>query len=173
MARADGAAIRPYPLRVAGWVSLAVALTASCLLALFLAWSDEAGHVYLEVVTRHQATRAALLPALLAAGLALLAVSATVAWLVALGASFRYAGPLYRLERNLDQALAAGPAPARPIRRGDQLQAEYRHFTEALDALRAHHDALARVLAEAGTAPPEEWPAVTAKLEWIESRARL
>jgi 4-amino-4-deoxy-L-arabinose transferase-like glycosyltransferase len=174
MAGAETAAPRRYTLRVAGWVALAVALTAVLLLAALLLFvSDGAGHSYLEAVTRQQATRDALAPALWAAGLALVAVSATVAWLAALHASFRYAGPLYRLERNLERALAEGPAAAGPIRHGDQLQAEYRRFAEALDALRAHHDALAQAVDQAGAADADGWPEALARLERTETRARL
>lgn len=179
MEKAEGGMADPtsgcrYPLDLAGRIALGVALAGALALAiLLLLIANDGGHTYLEVVTAHQLSHESLGPAMLIAGLVLLTLSAAMTWLIALQASFRYAGPLYRIERNLERALSEGPLPAIPIRGGDRLQAEFRQFSQALDALRAHHEALGQAVDAAEAADAQAWRAALARLEQIESRARL
>ena len=90
------------PMNLAGQIALAVALLAGLVLTgmLFLI-TDNRNRTYLEVITAHQLTQDSLMPAMLIAGLALVVVSAAISGLIALRASFRYAGPIYRIELNL------------------------------------------------------------------------
>jgi hypothetical protein len=164
------------PLNLAGRVALGVALLAGLVLTgmLFLI-TDSRNLAYLEVITAHQLTQESLLPAILIAGLALVAISAGISGLIALRASFRYAGPIYRIELNLRRALAEGPVKAIPIRHDDGMQLEFQQFNQALNSLREHHDALNAALAEvaAASTDPSVRLAAIHRLHQIDSRARL
>ena len=163
-------------LNLAGQVAFGVALLAALVLTgmLFLI-TDNYNRAYLEVITAHQLTQESLLPAILISGLALVAISAGISGLIALRASFRYAGPIYRIELNLRRALAEGPIKAIPIRHDDGMQLEFQQFNQALNSLREHHDTLTSALAEvaaASTAPSDRVAALT-HLHRIDARARL
>jgi nitrate/nitrite-specific signal transduction histidine kinase len=118
---------------------------------------------YLQSLSRLQISQERLMPLVLAAGLFLLTVSAFVTWLIALYSSFRIAGPLYRLTRNLEQELQQNRLERpMPIRRGDQFQTHGRLLREAVAALHDHYQDLGRQLMAmendlaGGTMAPDE-----------------
>lgn len=102
---------------------------------------------YLASLSHLQISQERLMPLVFAAGLFLLTVSAFVTWLIALYSSFRIAGPLYRLTRNLEQELEQQSLhrPA-PVRREDRLQSQARLLGEAVAALESHYEELGREL---------------------------
>lgn len=132
---------------------------------------------YFDAIASTSLTGAYLLPAMVAAGLIIVAVTALVTWLIALYSSFRVAGPLYRLARNLEDALARGPLRTVPIRSGDKLQLEARRMEHAVRALHAHHAELRLALAAAEQALQQGDAAAYAEalgnLQRIERRAQL
>lgn len=118
---------------------------------------------YLQSLSRLQISQERLMPLVLAAGLFLLTVSAFVTWLIALYSSFRIAGPLYRLTRNLEQELQQNSLERpMPIRSEDQLQTHGRLLREAVAALNDHYQDLGRQLMAmehdlaGGTLEPDE-----------------
>jgi methyl-accepting chemotaxis protein len=164
------------PLNLAGRVALGVALLAALVLtSMLLLITDNRNRAYLEVITAHQLTQDSLLPAMLAAGLALVVISAGISGLIALRASFRYAGPLYRIELNLRRALAEGPVAGIPIRHDDGMQLEFQQFNQAVNSLRDHHDALRTALAEVTAASTNisDRDAAMLRLHQIDSHARF
>lgn len=131
---------------------------------------------YFDAIASTSLTGSYLLPAMVAAGLIIVAVTALVTWLIALYSSFRVAGPLYRLARNLEDVMARGPLSATPIRRKDKLQLEAQRMEQAVEALHAHHAALRQSITAAeealqqGDAPA--YAAALAELRQIERRVR-
>lgn len=132
---------------------------------------------YYDAIASTSLTGAYLLPAMVAAGLVIVAVTALVTWLIALYSSFRVAGPLYRLARNLEDALARGPISAVPIRHSDKLQREAQRLEQAVDALHTHYGELRLAIAAAEDAlhkrDDRAYAAALAALQQIEHRARL
>ncbi len=167
------------PIQLAGRVALAVSLIALLLLAaMLLLISDEVGNSYLQILQTYQYTRNALAPALIAAGLILLAVGGLIAWMVSLYGSFRIAGPLYRLQRNLEQALEQGPVEPVPIRRSDRLQGHAAALSAASARLRAHYAELEDAAGQAARMLDSDedgthWPSAVERLRDLDSRARL
>ncbi|ROR34509.1 hypothetical protein [Inmirania thermothiophila] len=124
------------------------ALVAGTVVLAFLAaavWLAAAGTAggYETLVRGALALRRGLdLALLLAAGLAL-GLGALAAGAAALYASFRVVGPLYRIARNFERLLEAGPVPPVPVRRGDRLRREARLLERASAALEGHAAAVA------------------------------
>lgn len=115
------------------------------------------GEGYLDSLGRLQLSRDRLLPLVLAAGLFLLTVAAMVTWLIALYSSFRVAGPLYRLTRNLEHQLEENNLESPlPIRRGDQLQHHSRLLGRAVDRLRESYLEIRILLRELSALDPGE-----------------
>lgn len=163
-------------LKLAGRVALGVALLSALVLTgMLLLITDNRNRAYLEVITAHQLTQDSLLPAMLVAGLALVVISAGISGLIALRASFRYAGPIYRIELNLRRALVEGPVTGIPIRHDDGMQLEFQQFNLALNSLREHHDALQTALAEVAAASTNisVRDAAMVRLHQIDSHARF
>ena len=132
---------------------------------------------YLDAIASTSLSYAYLLPAMVAAGLLIVAVTGLVTWLIALYSSFRVAGPLYRLARNLEDAMARGPISAIPIRRSDKLQTEAHQFEQAVGALHAHYVEMRQAIDLAEEAARRaDRPALAAALDalkQIERRASL
>ncbi len=138
-----------YHVRLVGKLGLSVGVAATAVLLLTLTLiTHDGGESYGQIVQAHALTRQYLGPAMVVAGLVLLAIIGVITWLIALYSSFRIAGPLYRFSRNLELATAIGPVVPIKIRKDDALQQEAQAVDEALTAVRAHLAAL-RVEAEA------------------------
>lgn len=132
---------------------------------------------YFDAIASTSLSGAYLLPAMVAAGLLIVAVTGLVTWLIALYSSFRVAGPLYRLARNLEDVMARGPISAIRIRRSDKLQMEAHQFEQAVVSLHAHYEALRQAIAVAEDAAQRADGAALAAaldaLKQVERRARI
>lgn len=139
----------PFDVRLVARIALSVA-AAACLglLAIVLLVSEGAATTYGGAIGAADTARQNLRPALFAFGLAMVAIAGMAAWFFSLYASFRIAGPLYRLSRNLELALNVGPVPPIPIRKTDCLQTEWREFEAGMTTVRLHYEELDAALAK-------------------------
>lgn len=126
-------------------LSVAGAASLGLLLVLGLVSDDSAGS-YGQIVGAFDLARQSLGPALLVLGLALTGFAGLSAWLFSLYASFRIAGPLYRMARDLELQIDHGPVAPLPIRTTDHLQHEWKVFEASVAALRAQHEELRQAL---------------------------
>lgn len=142
-------------------LSVGAFAVAGLLLVLFVL-TDQKGNSYGQVIGAHSLASQNLAAALLVFGLAMLAFASMVTWLIALYSSFRVAGPLFRLARNLQAEIEHGPSVPIAIRRGDLLQAEWKEFEASMTVLHEHCTGMKRTLAplaeglRAGTPPDAE-----------------
>jgi len=135
-----------FRLNLVGKVALMVGAVACAGLVLVLLFiTDKSGTSYGEIVRSNNFTRNSLGPAMLVAGLILVAFSAVITWLVSLYSSFRIAGPLFRFARNLEAMIEKGPSTPVPIRRKDRLQLEGQQFARSIASLQAHYGAVREV----------------------------
>ena len=165
--------------RVAGIaLSVSVAACAGILVVLMLV-TDDRGISYGRIIGTYSLTSQNLGWSLLIFGLAIVAFAGITTWLISLYSSFRIAGPLYRLSRNLEMGIGQGPAVPLPIRRADQLHEEWKALSVSVSAVRRHHDDLRRALEEAeralqlGPAGDVSLSQAIAKLKETERRVRL
>lgn len=128
-------------------LSVAVASFLGLLLVLILV-SDDKARGYRQSISAFVLTREHLDSAMLVFGLALISFAGSIAWLFSIYASFRIAGPLYRISRNLELLIDDGLAAPQPIRHTDSLQQEWREFEASSQDLRAQHDKLRQALGE-------------------------
>lgn len=132
-----------HHVRLVGKLGLSVGIAAGTVLLLTLTLiAHYSGESYGQVIRAHALARQYLGPAMLVAGLALLAIIGVITWLIALYSSFRIAGPLHRFSRNLELACAIGPIVPIKIREEDALQKEAQRVEEALSTVRFHLAAL-------------------------------
>jgi hypothetical protein len=118
---------------------------------------------------------------MLAFGLAMASFAGITTWLFALCASFRIAGPLYRISRDLEQLIEQGAIAPAPIRATDSLQREWKAFEASVAALRTQHEDLRQVLGEVehalrtdtATKDRASVIAAIARLKQTEQRVRL
>ena len=126
-------------------LSVAAAASLGLLAVLGLVSDDQAGS-YRQIIGALDLARQSLGPALLVLGLALTGFAGISAWLFSLYASFRIAGPLYRMARDLETQIDHGPVAPLPIRATDRLQREWKVFEASIWALRAQHEELKQAL---------------------------
>ena len=81
-------------------------------------------------------------------GLAMASFVGILTWLFSLYASFRIAGPLFRISRNLEQQIKHESIMPVPIRATDSLQREWTAFDASIAALRAQDEELRQALSE-------------------------
>ena len=162
-------------LRLAG--SLALVFAGLCtlgLVALLLSVDDSLGQGYGSIIGAQLRSQAQLEVTLQFFGLLMAALAGVSTWLLALYTSFRIAGPVWRLSRNLEQAIAQGPVPPVPLRRDDLLQGEARALQDATAALEQHYAGLREVLVAWQLAPgPETVERVRAQLRALDAHVRL
>ena len=170
----------PFDVRLVAKIALSVAV-ASCaglLLVLFIV-TDDSGTSYGHLIGAIELTREHLKPALLIFGLAMVTFAGITAWAFSLYTSFRVAGPLYRISRNLETAIEFGPVVPVPIRETDQLQREWRQFDASVAALRDQHEELWRALEDGETAlradtpDPNSLARAVVRLRQTEQRVQL
>lgn len=168
-----------FHLRLVAKIALSVgALAAAGLVSMLYLLTDTTGVSYGELIKSHSIAQYRLGPALLIGGLFLLAFTATLTWMIGLYSSFRTAGPLFRLSRNLEASIAEGPGKPVPIRASDRLHAEAALLADALDTLAVNYEhlrtevdqALARL--EAGEISLDERRAISARLKKHLDRVR-
>ena len=129
-------------------IALGATLTALILLIItMLFFADESGMDYIQLVQSHSITQKNLDTALVIAGLFLIICVGALSWLLALYASFRVAGPLFRFSRNLEQASSLSKLPG--VRQGDCFQDVSQQLLEAVDVLHQHHDDVRRLFDQA------------------------
>jgi hypothetical protein len=73
-------------------------------------------------------------------------IAGLTTWLFALYASFRVAGPLFRIARDIEEQIKHTGAKPIPIRATDKLQAEWGGFEAGVTGLRAHREQLGHAL---------------------------
>jgi hypothetical protein len=125
------------------WVAK-IALSAGALATagmgvVLFALTDRTGASYGELIKSASITHENLGPALLIGGLALVAFTAILTWLISLYSSFLIAGPLFRLSRNIEASLAEGPIKPLPIRDSDRLHREAAMLEDSLGAMALHY----------------------------------
>lgn len=170
-----------FHLKMVAKIALSVSAVACAgLLSVLFLLTDQRGDSYDQIIRVHSLASQNLGTALLVFGLALLAFAGIVTWLIALYSSFRIAGPLYRLAQNLELEIEQGPAVPVAIRRGDQLQREWKEFEASMAALHSHFGDLRQALArteqtlQAGAeSDPVALRQAVARLRDIERRAKL
>jgi len=126
---------------------VAVASFLGLLLVLILV-SDGKASGYRQIISAFALSKVSLGPAMLAFGFALVSFAGITAWLFSIYASFRIAGPLYRISRNLELLIDHGLVAPLPIRHTDSLQREWQEFEASVSALRAQHQELKQALGE-------------------------
>lgn len=159
-------------------LSVAVASCVGLLVVLFMV-TDDRGTSYAHLIVATDLTRQNLKPALLVFGLVMVVFAGITAWLFSLYTSFRIAGPLYRISRDLETAIERGPVAPNPIRKTDQLQREGLQFDASVAVLREHYEELLQALEDCETALGADTPdsislaQAIARLRKAEQRARL
>lgn len=132
-----------FHLRWVAKIALSIgAVAAVGLVAMLFALTDTTGASYGELIKSRSVTQHLLGPALLIGGFFLLAFTAALTWLIALYSSFRVAGPLFRLSRNLESSISRWPGKPLPIRAGDRLHREAALLEESLGTLTSHYESL-------------------------------
>lgn len=178
--RRDDAPEILFHLRWVAKIALSVGAVAAAGLAVVLyVLTDTTGATYGELIRSRSIAQHQLGPALLIGGLFLLAFTAILTWLITLYSSFRIAGPLFRLSRNLETSIAQGPGRPVPIRESDRLHREAALLEESFDALASHYgkisDEVDRAIrqVDAGKMTRDERLAISARLNECLARAHL
>ena len=137
----------PLDVMLVAKIGLSVAVAAGAGLALVLVLlGDDRGGGYGQLIGAYGLARESLGPAMLVFGLALTGFAGIAAWLFSLYTSFRIAGPLYRISRDLEAQIEHGPIAPAPIRGTDRLQREWKEFDAGVAALCAHYAELGQAL---------------------------
>lgn len=161
---------------IALWVGALAAAGLACVLLLL---TDANGESYGAMIQSHSIAQHRLGPALLIGGFFLLAVTAVLTWLIALYSSFRIAGPLWRLSRNLEASIRLGPVPPVPIRDSDRLHAEAALLEQSVAAVTGHYADLRQELDQAlqqlasAELTPDERGVICDKLKKTLEHARI
>jgi hypothetical protein len=115
---------------------------------LFVLWviGDRSANGYGEIISAVGAVKHALAPAIWLFGLVMVSIAGLTTWLFALYASFRVAGPLFRIARDIEEQIKNSGAKPIPIRAGDKLQAEWGGFEAGVLRLRTHREDLGHAL---------------------------
>ena len=116
------------------------------LLVLLFVISSEGEGSYLDIIQAHSVTRLQLGSSMFIAALVVLITVAVSVWLIALYSSFRIAGPLYRLAKNLHTAMCFGKQ--HQIRRDDVLHDVARDVCNSVGKLEQHYRELKQVVDE-------------------------
>lgn len=127
-------------------IALGVALAAAAALYGAIAYIDTgAGDGYAGAVRAFSMSRESEGPAMMVAGVIILCTACVFTWLIALYASFRIAGPLYRFTRNMELAAEGADAQPIPIRRADLLQGASQRLIDTIEVLRDRRARIARL----------------------------
>lgn len=152
----------PLDVRLVATVSLSVA-AASCLGLFFLltAIGDEKGTSYATVIAFFGFAKNSLGTAMLVFGLAMVAFAGITTWLFSLYASFRIAGPMYRLSRDIELLIHQDTAKLIPVRASDSLQTEWKALDASVTQVRAHFQELRGALQAFDAVQLQEVPGAT------------
>lgn len=129
-----------YHIKIIGTVSLAVGTLSFAVLFLLFAYiKNDTTSTYWSFIQSGSITRHSLGPGMLLAGLLLISAAAAITWLVALYASFRIAGPLFRFSQNMAMLIGSGDIRLTPIRKKDLLREEAQLFVQTFNSLQDHY----------------------------------
>jgi hypothetical protein len=105
---------------------------------LFVLWliGDRDANGYGEIIDAVGSLKRSLAPAIWLFGLIMVSAAGLMTWLFALYASFRTAGPLFRIARDIEDQIQQGSVKPIPIRANDKLQAEWIQFETGVARLR-------------------------------------
>jgi hypothetical protein len=162
--------------KIALWVG---AIAAAGLAIMLYVLTDTAGVSYGDLIKSNSAAQHHLGPSLLIGGFFLLGFTAVLTWMIALYSTFRVAGPLFRLTRNLEASISSGPGKPVPIRDSDGLRQEAALLEKSLAVLEAHYNELradidqALKSLDAGELSPNDRLALSERLKKKLERARL
>ena len=162
--------------RISLWIGIGAGVGLTVVLYLL---TNTTGQSYGGLIQSYSLAQYRLGPAMLIGGLILLGLTAALTGLIALYSSFRVAGPLFRLSRNLEVAIRQGPVKPVPIRDSDDLHREALLLEEALGTLASHYDGLrldidqALVQLDVGELSLAERRAICTRLQERVSRSRL
>lgn len=167
-----------FHLKLVAKVSLLVGLLAALvLLAVLTLITGATGESYGAIIRLHSLTRQHLGPAMLVAGLVLIAFTGAITCLIVYYTSFRVAGPLHRFSQNLKLARIGNRAPPLALRSGDPLAPQAAAIEQALAVLRAHGAALEQAGAAAAAAlaahDAPAYEAALARLKGLDAEVRL
>jgi len=162
--------------RISLWIGICAGAGLAVVLYLL---TNTTGQSYGGLIQSYSLAQYRLGPAMLIGGLFLLVLTASLTGLIALYSSFRVAGPLFRLSRNLEVAISRGPVKPVPIRESDDLHQEAQLLEEALGALASHYDGLrldidqALVQMDVGELTLADRRAICTRLQEGVARARI
>ena len=125
--------------KIAFWIGSTAAVGLTIVL-FFL--TNESGTAYEELIHSRSLAQHQLGPALLIGGIFLVSFGALLTWLVTLYSSFRVAGPLFRLTKNLEASIGQHPVKPFSIRAADRLQSEAALLESSLGVLANHYKGL-------------------------------
>lgn len=147
----------PLDVKLVAKIGLSVAI-ASCLglLLVLVAVDDETGGGYRQIIGAFGQAKQSLGPTMLVFGLVVAGFSGFCTWLFSLYTSFRIAGPLYRISRNLEMQIEQRLVAPTPLRASDELQTEWREFEASVAAIHKQHEELRQALAEVEKATREK-----------------
>lgn len=128
-------------------LSVAAASLAGLVVVLWVVHDPQSSE-YGEMISAVGMVKEALLPAMLVFTLSITVFAGVTAWLFSLYASFRIAGPLFRIARNLENLMQPSAPPPLPIRSSDRLQTEWTAFAQSVSAVRRHKDVLGQALTD-------------------------
>ncbi len=155
---------------------MAAVAAVGLLLVVFLA-TDDKGASYVSIISSHSLTQQNLVPAMGVFALLTVVVAAVFTWLIALYASFRIAGPLFRFAQNLKVIIKDSFAVPMAIRQTDMLQREWHEFETGQARLRMHYRELREALDKYRTAlsqdKSDQAAAALADLQEVERRVQL
>ncbi len=138
MQKVDSYWVATLRFKIISRITLATMLAAGLvLLVAVLLFEDEQGLDYLSLVQSYTVTEKNLDAMLIMAGLFLLFCVGTASWVLTLYASFRIAGPLFRMARNLELASSRRDLPG--IRKRDCLQDVSQQLQTAVNMLHDHY----------------------------------
>lgn len=165
-------------LKLVAKVSLAVgAIAVLALLGALTILGPNGADSYVDIVRGNALTADHLGVIMLLTGLALVALTGVLTWLIALYSSFRVAGPLYRFSQNLQLATRSGSTPLVKLRRGDPLRVQAKHIEDTIDNLRAHYSAVAQLARTASDAmeqgDAQAYAEAVAHLKALDDKVRL
>lgn len=175
----------PLDVKLVARIGLSVAAASSLgLLLVLVLVSDDKARGYGQIIGAFRLARENLDPAMLVVGLAMVGFAGITAWLFSLYASFRIAGPLYRISHDLILQIEHAAVPPVSIRAGDSLQREWTAFEASVAALRGQREELRQALSEvenalgtlgtnARTAGAAALGPALARLKKAEQRVRL
>lgn len=147
------------------------------LVSAVLFFAGEKGLDYFSLLQFRAITQDNLPELLTISGLFLVVCIGAVSWVLALYGSFRVAGPLYRLARNLEQASESSDILG--VRKGDCFQDISRQLCQAVEKVHEHYASLGQQfndienMFEAGWRTPEELEPMITKIKEDLYRVRL